>query len=615
MKTTKIIALLLAVLLMAGIFSACASKGPDVAIRTNVPRDTLIVAYGANMNGDFINGFGNNAYDLSIKTLLHGYMGNYTVTPAGEYVINPTVVKDTATATDAAGNKTYTFTLHNDLKWSDGSAITAKDFVTAVLWQASPQWLEAGGSSALGYGLLGYSAYYSGENEYFEGVQLIDELVFSLTIDAEELPFFYEVTYVYFDPFCKATYVPSIDIVSDANGARFGGDIMADCQRIAETSGGERFAPTVVAGPYTFVSFENQIATLKRNPNFKGDVNGKKPTIEYIVQQAVPEETDVDILLAGDLDLLPTMIEGEKIERAKADEFTSTSSHLRNGYGVMHMICAWGPTADPNVRWAITSLVNRTALLDQVLGGYGGLVDSEYGVAQWMYQMKEQELNAALTPISFNIDKANDYLDQSVWVFEADGSTPFDRDKANAEGTYLRHNANGDALIINHAAAAASVGAVLEIEFLRNTPLAGIRYNFDSPDFNLILDQFYYGSELDDNERIYSTFSMGTGFVAAYDPYFSWHSDWAGTTYNPAGLRDAQLDAMIMEMRRFEPTEKDAFAAKWVEYQVRWQQLMPSFPLYANEYFNLFNSSVKGVPTTPFLDWYEIICEIEKYPE
>ena len=35
---------------------------------------TLIAGYGAPATGEFIDGFGNSAYDLSIKTMLHGGM-------------------------------------------------------------------------------------------------------------------------------------------------------------------------------------------------------------------------------------------------------------------------------------------------------------------------------------------------------------------------------------------------------------------------------------------------------------------------------------------------------------------------------------------------------------
>jgi len=273
----------------------------------------------------------------------------------------------------------------------------------------------------------------------------------------------------------------------------------------------------------------------------------------------------------------------------------------------------WGPTADVNVRWAIACLVDRTQLLDQFLGGYGGLVDSEYGASQWMYALKERELREALTPIAMNIDRANDYLDETAWVFEADGSTPFDTAKASADGSYLRHNADGEPLIIFHAAASAAVGEILEIDLMRNAPLAGMRYNIDFPDFSLLLDEYYEGFSWDDSERTYSVFSMAMNFSVPFDPYTSMHSDFLGTWMNSAGVNDAELDRAIMAMRLTEPGENETYANHWFDYVVRWNEILPMVPLYSNEYFNLFNSAVKAVNTTPFWDWYHVICEIEKW--
>ncbi|MCL2718309.1 MAG: ABC transporter substrate-binding protein [Lachnospiraceae bacterium] len=636
----KILALLLAVTMISSLVVGCASNddvvdvpsettgetqpadssepvaevvAPPENIRSNVASDTLVVAYGANPNGDFIDDFGNNAYDNSIKIILHNFMSTFGFQGDGSIVTNPTVVKEYTTSLDDEGNKTYTFELHNDLKWSDGSAITAADYVSEVLWRASPAWSEAGAASTLYLSLFGYSEYFSGENEYFAGIQLIDEFKFSATIDASELPYFYEASLVAIRPLCKAVYAPNVNIISDENGSRFDGDIMADAERIASTSGGERYAPTVTSGPYYFVSYENNNVTLRRNPHFKADMNGNVPTLEWVVQRTVPEETDIDMLLAGDVCLLPNQIEGEKIERARADEFMSTSSYLRNGFGNMPMMLDWGPTADVNVRWAIACLVDRTALLDQVLGGYGGLVDSYYGVSQWMAVLKERELREVLIPIAMNIDRANDYLDQSTWLFEEDGETPFDRTKANADGTYLRHNADGEPLVINHAAAAASIGNILELEFQKNTPLAGMKYNFDSPDFDIILNEYYYAYDLEDYERTYSTFSMGLTFALPFDPYFDMHSDWLGTWMNGAGMDDPEIDRLTMAMRRVEPGDNATYLDLWFDLMVRWNELMPMVPLYSNEYFNLFNASVISVNTTPILDWYYIICEIHKF--
>jgi len=596
----KILAILLVGIMMFSLIAACDGGQQKV-------QGTLIVGYGAAATGDFIDGFGNSAYDLTIKTLLHGGAGPFIVTPDGNLDVNPTVVKEFTTEFDAAGNKTYTITIHNDLKWSDETKITAKDYVFGVLWDASPAWAEVA-SSFTGDSLLGYAAYNEGESSVFAGVKLISEYVYALTVDADELPFYGEYSYVSTSPMPMHSYAPDADIGSDASGAWFTADIKADTIRISET---ERFSPTVVAGPYTFVSFANDIVTLQVNMQFKGDAEGRKPTIEYIMQILVSDDTDVDQLFAGEVDYLPEEIMGAKIERVKSEAGFEAHSFLRNGYGVMNMMADWGPTADVNVRWAIACLVDRYALLDQVLEGYGGLVDTEAGEAQWMYQAKKGELQDVLTPIALSIDRANGYLDQSEWKFEADGSTPFDASKATADGSYLRHNAAGQVLTINHGAANAQVGAVLEIEFLKNTPLAGINYNFEYPEWATILDQLYYSFEMADDERHFSTFSMGTGFGVPHDPYWgSWHSDFLGTWINSTQFSDPQLDDLIIEMRRREPDDHEGYLDAWFRYVVRWNEMLPAIPLYSNEYFDLYNSKVKGVNTNPFHSWYQIICEL-----
>ena len=105
---------------------------------------------------------------------------------------------------------------------------------------------------------------------------------------------------------------------------------------------------------------------------------------------------------------------------------------------------------------------------------------------------------------------------------------------------------------------------------------------------------------------------MGTGFAAAYDPYFSWHSDWINTDINANGLSDPELDKLIMAMRRVEPGDNDTYVELWFDYQIRFNQLLPCVPLYSNEYFNLIRSNVQGVNTTPKASWYKIVCDISK---
>lgn len=572
--------------------------------------NTLVVGT-PEMNGEFIDGFGGSSYDDSIRTMVHGYCATVEITAGGEYVMNPNVVKNYTTELDADGNKIYTFELYDDLKWSNGNPITAKDYIGALLWKISPKWIETGATSSVGTGLLGYKAFLNGEIDEFPGARLIDDYTFSLIIDAAELPYFYETTYVLLEPICLDVYAPGAAIISDDNGCCFDKsyDLKAAMQHISET---ERFAPTVACGPYKFLSWENQTVTLEINPYFKGDLDGEKPKIQYVVQKAVNRETDVDAVIAGDLDLVWGVIEGKKIEAAKGSGTAKLHSYMRAGYGKMSMACDFGPTADVNVRWALAYLVDRATVNDYVLAGYGGIVHAQYGYAQWMYEEAGDELEETLVAFNLNIDKANEYLDKTEWIYEADGVTPWDASKVQDGVEYFRHNAKGEKLTINHMGTDAnSVTDIIEIQYSANAPKAGVEFLVNKGDFNALLQNFQYGFEMGE-DRYLNSVNMASSFEPRFDPYFTWHTDYCGTYYNSCQLSDPELDQIIIDMRSVEPGDNDTYVDLWLKYQHRWQALMPEIPLYSNEYFDITSEYVDGIATSPFHGYEDCICKMTK---
>lgn len=611
-------------------------------------QDTTLIVGTPEMNGDFIGGFGNSAYDLSIKTIVHGYYDTYVTTPAGEIALNTQVVKGLKTEEDEAGNKTYTFKLYDDLKWNDGSAMTAKDYVFGLLMAASPEWVTAGAASSAGEGLLGYRDYHYGYKTttdedgnvlaadadgnaievldeegnsnleeikdqlipvtVFPGVSYIDDVTLSVTIDAAELPYFWETAYAAVGPTSLAVYAPGADVVTDENGSYIvADDLQALLNNVAAT---ERFAPSIGCGPYKFISFENQTVTLEANEFFVGDLDGYKPQIKTLVQKSVPSDTDVDGVIAGDYDLVTGVIEGAKIEAAKAAETTELNSYLRCGYGMIAMHCDWGVTADPNVRWALACLIDRNEVINYVLGGYGGTVDAAYGLAQWTYEEQADYLDENLKPISFNVAEANNYLDQTEWKYEADGATPFDATKAAEDGSYMRYNDKGEMLVVRHLGTENNeVTDIIEIQYTKNAPLAGVKFEVTKSDFNALLANYYYSYDLGD-DRYYNTFNLATNFGAVDDKYYSWHSDWLGTWYNANQLSDKTLDDLTMQMRKLDPTETEKFSELWAQFQVRWQELLPNIPLYSNEYFDVFDVNLKGVATTPYAGYADIVCQL-----
>jgi len=672
-----------------------------VACNPSTDRTNTLVVGSPEISGNFMAGFGNSAYDVWVRDLISGY-GTYAVTPLGEIVLNETVVK-TVTTSEAdrvvgsgatartVKDKTYTFVLEEDLLWSDGVAITAKDYVFGILMSASRNWVTAGASSTVGDSLLGYAAYRTmanpnydatydptkdaawqpyteaqfdvlfdeddfedyaaylkdyrakylaalpathkknatinrttSEGVKFQGVKLLGDYSFSVTIDGTKLPYFYETSYASFGPAPMHVLAPATAAIeSNETGANVtvgGFSLLADAAKV----GGFRYNPIVSSGPYKFVSFVNQVVTLVRNENFKGNYAGKTPTIENIIIKRVNQTLDVDLVISGEIDLVTGVIEGSKIQAAQAAASTSTQYYSRNGYGLLAMQAHFGPTMDYRVRQAIAHLTDRQYVTDQVLDGYGSIVYSEYGLAQWMYVQSEDWVNANINKYNFSVTQANTILATTEWKYESDGTTLFDPAKASATANYFRHNAAKEVLEIKHFGTENNeITTSLQAKFVLNMPLAGIKYTIQIGTFDELLDHYYYAYDIPVNERIYHIFNLATNFSVAYDPYYSWHSNFLGTWQNAHQLKDTPtqpaaplatgektLDELTTALRTVAPGDNVTYLALWKEYQLRWNKLIPNVPLYSNQYYDVFDVKLKGVETTPFWNWAAQINEM-----
>ena len=650
---------------------------------------TLRVA-SQEMNGDFIEGFGNSSYDLEVKNLLHNYYTTYDTDAEGAFVWNQSILKEEpSTEVDEAGNKTYTFKLAEDLKWSDGSDMTADDFIFNLLLIASDEWVAQLAADSTGDALLGYEKYHKGlateeegginnivykqetdpdlraaneaengtvyddegyeldsngkripvtgyledenglpavdadgnfipvlteaegKNGVFQGVKKIDDYTFSLTIDASQLPYFYEESYVALYPKpMKHLAGEDAEIVSSDAGCELVG---VDLSEIApQIKSGYRKNPDVVSGPYKLVSFKNKQVKLTLNEYFKGDYKGDKPVIENILIKTVNATTDMDQLIAGEVDVLTGVVEGEKIEKARATDSLKEQTYDRDGYGNMPIHNDFGPTKDPAVRRALNYVLEKDEVIKNVLGGYGSTVYADYGVAQWMYQENKARVEEELNHYDYSIANANAELDATEWKYEADGVTPFDASKAENATDYFRHNANGEVLQINHLGTEDNtVTDAIETSMMKNCPKAGIKFTIERTDFAGLLENYYNGAAKPDSQRKYHTFNMATGFTPVYDPYYSsYYSGFSGTSLNATNTEDEVLDDLMMKMRSLDPSQKDEYSELWFQFQKRFNEIVPVIPVYANQYFDFYNAKLKGFNTGPMASWSEIVCDL-----
>lgn len=121
------------------------------------------------LSPDMYGGWSNNATNSGFIGLMSGYaLADYN----RDYVLDwdPVVVKDHEVIENDDGSKTYRFEINDNLKWSDGSPITAKDYVFSLLLHSSPEFAACEGDATYGWALVGYNDHVQGTTKEFAGV-------------------------------------------------------------------------------------------------------------------------------------------------------------------------------------------------------------------------------------------------------------------------------------------------------------------------------------------------------------------------------------------------------------------------------------------------------------
>ncbi len=508
------------------------------------------------------------ASDRAVQDMVSGLA---TVEPdvEGNFVWNDTVVASHEEKTNEDGTLTYTIKLNNDLKFSDGSPINAKNYLASTLVFSSPVATQAAGKDhQSGLQLVGYSEFAAytgpgsegeGVKKEFSGIRLIDDYTFSVTFSADYVPYFYSITYAAFKPSYLPLWLGENDIADDGNGVYLtdnfyakSGDsyVMADHIKASAWNTDNTYP---YSGMYTIEKWDSSAltVTLKRNPEFKGDYRGKKPSIEKVVVKRTVPATQLEDFKSGGIDVLANITGGDETNEAlaladaKENEGKYVYTHYsRAGYGKLAFRCDFGPVQFPEVRQAIAYCMDRAKFAKDFTGGYGVVVDGPYYSSAWQHKKALSEgmlLNAYAT----SVDSAIQVLEDGGWVYNSDGSAYSgegvrykkiaasdidERDitfqskdgayktvKLESEDAYLMP------LCLNwYGTTPNPVSDLLVLGFLENPNMtkAGFVIQHTLGEFNPMLDEMYQAPVTGSYNGIpmYTCFNLATGFpTAVYD--------------------------------------------------------------------------------------------------
>lgn len=582
-----------------------------------------------------------NATDKAVMTLTDD-MTTVDSDQHGDYGINKTVVKSYERIEEENGNVTFKFVINDGLKFNNGEAVTAQNFVAWTMFVTSPAGKEMGVVSATYNMLPGGLAYRNGETNVLSAVRLYDEKTFSITIaktgedgETSYLPYYYDITYAAMQA-VNLTYWfgEGWSVKDDGEGVYF---VNADgkeftAETVGETVTAGRFATgnRVTAGPYNLVSFDqsSREIVLEVNENYNGNFEGQKPGIQKLVIVKTSEDTVMDMITTGQIQIYSQIADGSEVNAVmdliEAGTInSSTSQYDRAGYGYFGFACDLGPTQFTEFRQAIAYLLDRVEFAQTFCKGWGSVVHGPYCTAFTM--TAKTDIEKKINHYDYNPEKAVELLKQAGFVYNADGSDYVDgsgevryakvtEEQAKYYDSFNKVLADGTILMpatINWASSEGNAVSALLSTMLANseaTKAAGVSIVKTEMTFPELLNYMYrqdsYGLGGDYSMPTYNMFNLATGYSGGvYDESYNWTTDpeYIEQGYNVQHLYDEQLNKLSMDMvYGVEPDDEATYLDLWEKYIIRWNELLPMVPLYSNIYVTVYPNTIDNYAEDSF---------------
>ena len=633
----KLISLLLVIMMLA---SAGAAFAEEAAREWRT--DHLVVGNTTALSGNFTSRmWGYNTSDLDVSALINGYnliRWNYTL---GNFEIDDSVV-DSLSVTlgegDQEGSCTYLIRIKRDLQYSDGTPITAADYVFAILLNTCPQAAALGGNTAGYDALKGASEYKSGESRGIAGLRMPDQYTISLTVSGDYRPFFYELGLLRCNPMPIHVIAPDCNVMDSEDGACIDGPFTSELlsRTLLDPEEGYLSHPSVVSGPYKVISFNagTCVAEFEINDYYKGNNEGIKPTIRYLTLKPADNATMISALKNGEFGLLDKCLDKDAIQQGLqlvGDDAYAMSAYPRSGMSFLSFNCEREIPSDPAVRQAVALCLDKDETVRQYAGDYGLRVDGYYGIGQWMYQVingytpppiAEPSENASeeersryeaelerWSELSLNGMKV--YMldpEEAVRLLEEDGWTlnrqgdPFVPGTDDIRCKMINGQLQPLELTLIYPEGN-RIGEILEQTFLPYLAQAGIGMNLRAVEWHQLLRQ-YYRQDPRDCDLIY----LASNFYEVFNPWPAFDPEDADTgANNYTGIRDEELFQKAKELSRTEPGNTYEYLVHWIAFQERFAEVLPAIPVYSNVYYDFYTSTLQDYVVQQNMTWTEAV--------
>lgn len=270
----------------------------------------------------------------------------------GSTELVPSLVKDYTVSEDGL---TYEFTLRDDVKFSDGTPLTASDVEFTLVRLLG---LDTSVNTDFASCILGADAYIEQEgysyDDTIEGIKVTDDTHLTITLAYPFAGFLYELA------------TPAGCIYSKAAVEAAGDDY------------GNDYKAAIGSGPYVVTDWtRDSDLEMEINPEYWGE----EPSVKKVDIQIVPDASTINMMFQnGEIDILDcddldSSVIDSTYKTAYADKIVS-SNRLATTYLILNEDDQY--LSDVNVRKAIQMAIDRQSILDTVYSGDGNLCDGIY---------------------------------------------------------------------------------------------------------------------------------------------------------------------------------------------------------------------------------------------
>lgn len=390
-----------------------------------------------------------------------------------------------------------------------------------------------------------------------------------------------------------------------------------------------------------------------------------KPSIEKIAFTVADNDTMIGDLTDGKLHLVnkvtyaPTIMAG-----MQAQPGIQNDNYPRIGLSFLTFTYDWPTVHDKEVRQAIAWCMDRDQLTRDYCGGFGVRMDGYYGMHQWEYMLvtkqldypvnflptqdalgtkieyeddelkkmlnlkyrwvqTEEEYNAAiaawdalakewddgeghtlLTQYTVDLDKANALLDDAKWILNKNG----EKYQAGVDDVRCKL-IDGNIVPLelkmmypegNHMAEFMQ----LEGRFVDNLAQVGIKLEMVPTPMQDLLHSYYR-----ETERTTDMIYLATNFHVIVDPSITYSTDdtVGHQVWNNTYSDDEQLFYDAVDMRKTEMGDVYSYVSKWMGFQKRYNEVLPTIPVYSNVYFDFFTQYLQNYEITAQVTWSQAI--------